>query len=129
MGDRPAFITFHEKHFMNNLKTELPSFSKFTCLSQRTKLRMIELLTRKINSLEPGMNIDDNLGLWIFSLLAALEIPLNGSDLFTLRELARACINIRSNLSAEVDRESISALNLCVCIVGRHFGQFDLVDD
>lgn len=124
-----SVTSFDEAYFLNSITTELPVYSKLSKLAQCAKIKMLELLTRHLASLKPGISIGDNVGMWIFSILALLDIPLSPNDCYVMREFAKKCLYIRSNLSDHSDRNSALALNFFICIVGRFYNQIDLADE
>ncbi|CAH1155356.1 unnamed protein product [Phaedon cochleariae] len=123
-----TLTTFDENDFIEKMKNQLPSFSEFQTLSQAIKIKMLELIMRHLNSLEPGNSISDNVGTWIFAVLVMLEIPLSPSCCHIIREFARTCIELRSQLSENADENLYVPLNFCICICSRCFGQLDLSD-
>lgn len=128
MSEDQTITTFDEALFINNIKTELPVYSKLAKLAQTAKIKMLELLSKYISKLEPGMNLDDSVGTWLYAILALLDIPLSPSDCYVIREFAKRCLTIRSNLSKESEN-CASALNFFICIVGRFYNQLDLADE
>uniref|UniRef100_A0A1B6MB00 Gem-associated protein 2 n=1 Tax=Graphocephala atropunctata TaxID=36148 RepID=A0A1B6MB00_9HEMI len=64
---------------------------------------------------------------WIYGMLACLELPLEPDMYFTLRQIARALLELRAGLESQ-DSEPLPHINLIVCIIGRYFGQEDLAD-
>lgn len=68
------------------------------------------------------------LGRWLYALLACLEKPLLPEAHSLIRQLARRCSEVRANLESKED-ETLSALNLMICLVARYFEQNDLADE
>ncbi|RWS08703.1 gem-associated protein 2-like protein [Dinothrombium tinctorium] len=68
-------------------------------------------------------------GLWIYSLLAFLEKPLQSEVYSTLRDLSRLCSVERSSATFSSDSEEMTSLNLIICLIGRYFNQLDMVDN
>ncbi|KAI2807071.1 gem (nuclear organelle) associated protein 2 [Blomia tropicalis] len=76
-------------------------------------------------------------GLWIYSLLAALDNTQTGEMYNTIRQISRRCSNIRYKLINEFDDQKtihhsetlqkISSLNLIITLIGQFFGQKDLI--
>lgn len=128
MSEDQTITTFDEALFINSIKTELPVYSKLAKLAQTAKIKMLELLSKYISKLEPGMNLDDPIGTWLYAILASLDIPLSPSDCYVIREFAKRCLTIRSNLCKE-NENCASALNFFICIVGRFYNQLDLADE
>lgn len=72
--------------------------------------------------------VNSNVGVWIYSTLATLELPLHPSDCHELRELAKAMAAVRAHLKGGVSEAEYKYLNLCICLIARVFGQVDLAD-
>ncbi|XP_077477126.1 gem-associated protein 2 [Stigmatopora argus] len=92
-------------------------------LNQSTVLTVLDIL---ISWFEEGDFIPQ-LGQWVYALLACLEKPLLPEAHSSIRQLARRCAQLRSNLASQ-DDDSLPALNLLICLVGRYFEQNDLAD-
>ncbi|XP_063548469.1 gem-associated protein 2-like [Cydia strobilella] len=90
----------------------------------------LEMLTNIIREVPPGHTIDHKIGRWIYAFLARLRHPPLSETICHLRNLARACAEIRSHINQDEEDASLKAapLNLFICIVARYFGQWDLVD-
>lgn len=128
MGDGQSVTTFDEETFIHTAETEQPVLSKVAVLAQSAKIKMLELLTKCISNIKTSEDFKDNVGMWIFAVLAALDIPLSPSDCFVMREFCKRCLLTRSNLADSGDTTCIKALNFFVCIVGRFYNQLDLAD-
>jgi len=66
-------------------------------------------------------------GLWIFSMLVALEKPLSPHACDIIRSLARSASKVRAGLDISKEKD-MSSLNLIVCLIARYFSQMDLCD-
>lgn len=75
-----------------------------------------------------GEGIKYETGLWLYSLLAALQIPLHHDSHHILRDLCRKIAEIRSALKDDCAKDVVVPLNLIICLVARFFGQLDLAD-
>lgn len=128
MRDSQSATEFDEEAFMNNVETKHPVFSKLALLAQSTKIKMLELLTTYISNVKSAKDFKGNVGMWVFAILASLDIPLSPSDCFIMREFCKRCLHIRSKLVAKQDETCISALNFFICIVARFYNQLDLAD-
>ena len=84
------------------------------------------LLGYNIRWLEEG-GFTSHRGRWLYALLVKLEKPLIPEMCSLLRNLARTCIKLRSQLPSP-DNPSLLQLNLFICLVGRYFDQTDLAD-
>ncbi|XP_059488212.1 gem-associated protein 2 isoform X2 [Neocloeon triangulifer] len=62
-------------------------------------------------------------GLWIYSLMAGLELPLTPDVCSLLRALARRCAS-----SKNLTESCRTTLNLIICLVSKYFRQLDLED-
>lgn len=127
-GNNETVTDFDEKDFINIIKTETPVYSKLSSIAQCTKIKLLELVSKHLANLELGMNIEENVGMWIFAILSMLDIPLSPSDCYVMREFAKKCLYIRSNLPVHEDKNSSLSLNFFICIVGRFYNQLDLAD-
>ncbi|KAM9433622.1 gem-associated protein 2-like isoform 3-T3 [Salvelinus alpinus] len=74
---------------------------------------------------DPGL--DYVKGRWQYALLACLEKPLLPEAHSLIRQLARRSSEVRTKLEHQED-ESLSPLNLMICLVARYFDQNDLAD-
>ncbi|BET02385.1 Survival motor neuron (SMN) interacting protein 1 (SIP1) [Nesidiocoris tenuis] len=77
------------------------------------------------------VELDRRTSLWIYSVLACLDIPLSPSTFSAIRSLAQMAgkqraltVQSKENLS----EQDVSHLSLIICIVGRYFRQSDLAD-
>ncbi|XP_023018819.2 gemin 2 [Leptinotarsa decemlineata] len=119
---------FSEEDFKKKLQTETPVFSEFVQYSQAVKIRMLEIISKYLNSLDRGKSIEDNIGTWIFAILVMLEIPLSPSCCYVIRKFTRSCLDIRSELPDDADEKLLNPLNFSICICSRYFRQLDLSD-
>ncbi|XP_012252112.1 gem-associated protein 2-like isoform X2 [Athalia rosae] len=106
------------------LNNQRPLLSLILSMNQPLVEQGIELL---IETIEEKGSIGQEHGEWTYSLLAALELPLNPETCSSLRSLARACSVIRAK-TAEDNAQEIAATNLFICLVARYFRQMDLAD-
>lgn len=127
MGDNQSIVSFNEEAFKSEIVHEQPCFSKLCKLSQAVKIRMFGVIIKYLDNIEPGLNIPNNLGIWIFALLALLDIPLSPNDCYVIREFGKRCLAIRSKLLVS-DVNCGSELNFFICVVGRFYNQLDLAD-
>lgn len=117
-----------ESHWESVVQTKNPAFTELTHLKQCAKLKLIHTLGRCLDNVNKGSGINKFVGIWIYSILATLVIPLSPSDCHDLRELAKKLAIIRSNLEPNCEVQCYVPLNLCICIIARVFGQLDLAD-
>ncbi|XP_061709307.1 uncharacterized protein LOC133519285 isoform X3 [Cydia pomonella] len=101
----------------------------------RTSMAMIKtnLLEKGIGKkrVKPIVIQDQSLeGQWIYAFLACSRHPLLSETVSLLRDLARTCAEIRSNIDQEEEDAYMKAapMNLFICIVARYFEQYDLAD-
>lgn len=92
-------------------------------LSQEQMHKLLKYLNQWIGTL----GFSDQIGVWIYSLLACIDKPLVSDIVSTLRTLSRTCSEARSKISPE--DALFKALNLIICIVGRYYEQLDIADD
>ncbi|KAJ8928142.1 hypothetical protein NQ314_019322 [Rhamnusium bicolor] len=124
----PTVTSFNEECFIEKVRNEIPVFSQVTQYSQASKIRMLQIIAKYLEALSPGESIEDNMGTWIYAILTLLEIPLSPSCCHTLREFAKKCAVLRSNLPNSVNESLYTPLNLYICLVARYFNQLDLAD-
>ncbi|KAJ3643479.1 hypothetical protein Zmor_026188 [Zophobas morio] len=120
--------SFNEESFIEKTQTEYPVFSEVTVYTQAAKMRMLYLISRHLETVPVGASIGEKMGAWIYAILTLLEKPLSPDFCYSLREFAKKCLVIRSNLDEEASEELYNPLNLFICIVGRFYNQLDLAD-
>ncbi|CAB1331115.1 unnamed protein product [Coregonus sp. 'balchen'] len=109
---------------LDYVKVGFPPFlSIVSRLNQATVSAVLEYL---INWFEEREFVPQ-LGRWQYALLACLEKPLIPEAHSLIRQLARRSSEVRANLERQED-ESLSPLNLMICLVARYFDQNDLAD-
>lgn len=89
---------------------------------------MLQIISKHLDTLQPGETIGDNMGTWIYAILTLLEKPLSPSCCHTIREFAKRCSVVRSNLSENVEESAFAPLNLYICLIAKYFNQLDLAD-
>ncbi|XP_051941793.1 gem-associated protein 2 isoform X1 [Hippocampus zosterae] len=100
-----------------------PFLSIVSRFSQATVLTLLDILISWFEE----RDFVPQLGRWLYALLACLEKPLLPEAHSSIRQLARRCAQLRSNLASQVD-DNLPALNLLICLVARYFEQNDLAD-
>ncbi|XP_061709298.1 gem-associated protein 2 isoform X2 [Cydia pomonella] len=82
----------------------------------------LEMLTEILKEVPPGDTIDHKIGQWIYAFLACSRHPLLSETVSLLRDLARTCAEIRSNIDQEEEDAYMKAapMNLFICIVARN---------
>uniref|UniRef100_S4RZY5 Gem-associated protein 2 n=1 Tax=Petromyzon marinus TaxID=7757 RepID=S4RZY5_PETMA len=91
-----------------------PLLSVVGNLGQATLIVVLEYLTVWFE--ERGFS--EELGRWIYALLACIEKPLLPEAHSLLRQIARNCASLRASLESPEDSR-LSALNLLICLVAR----------
>ncbi|KAG7466233.1 hypothetical protein MATL_G00162710 [Megalops atlanticus] len=110
---------------LDYVKVGFPPFLSIVCrLSQASISAVLENLINWFGERE----FVPQLGRWLYALLACLEKPLLPEAHSLIRQLARRCSEVRANLETKED-ETLSALNLMICLVARYFEQNDLADN
>lgn len=127
-NENESITVFDTDSFLKTILTDPPILSYLSKLAQCAKIKMLELLTNTLSNLNPGTSLNDNVGMWIFAILSFLQIPLSPSNCYIIREFAKKCLQIRSNLLMPEQENCVSTLNFFICIVGRFFCQLDLAD-
>ncbi|XP_018575992.1 gem-associated protein 2 [Anoplophora glabripennis] len=126
--EEPTETNFDELGFIERIKGETPVFSEITKYSQSSKIRMLQIITKYLDNLEPGESIYGNMGTWVYAILTLLEKPLSPSYCHTIREFAKRCSVVRFNLSETVEESAYTPLNLYICLIAKYFNQLDLAD-
>ncbi|XP_003741847.1 gem-associated protein 2 [Galendromus occidentalis] len=111
-------------HWFNYIHKEMrqPLVSFVTSLSGKQILSVLEYHIDWIQT-----EFTKQHGLWIFSMLVALEKPLSPHACDIIRSLARSASKVRAQLDPS-RTEDIISLNLIVCLISRYFSQMDLCD-
>lgn len=126
--NEPTNHLIHESHWQHRLLHEKPTFSQLTKLKQTAKVALLAKITEYLENGGEDGAVSTNVGIWIYSTLATLEIPLHPSDCFELRQLAKALARVRARLTDGATEAEYKYLNLCICLIARVFEQIDLVD-
>ncbi|XP_061700819.1 gem-associated protein 2 [Syngnathoides biaculeatus] len=100
-----------------------PFLSIVSRFSQSTVLAVLDILIGWFEE----RNFVPQLGRWLYALLACLEKPLLPEAHSSIRQLARRCAQLRTNLESQ-DDDNLPPLNLLICLVARYFEQNDLAD-
>ncbi|XP_055534922.1 protein Gemin2 [Wyeomyia smithii] len=101
--------------------------------------RNLELLLEYLYDWLQGCQADDHMAecksyrkdwitQWIYAILACIIVPLEPYIHSILRDIAKACIVMRNELTAE-EESKVLPLNLLICIISRNFNQLDLRDN
>ncbi|KAJ8920228.1 hypothetical protein NQ315_011889 [Exocentrus adspersus] len=126
--EEPTETNFDETHFIDKIKNETPAFSVITKYSQSSKIRILQIITKYLDGLDPGETICDSVGTWVYAVLTLLEKPLSPSCCYTIREFAKKCSVVRFNLPETVEEAAYTPLNLYICLIAKYFDQLDLAD-
>ncbi|KAM7258542.1 hypothetical protein ACFE04_014283 [Oxalis oulophora] len=86
-----------------------------------THVVRVSMLRKRIDSLESVSIFSKSDCVWLFSLCAAVDTPLDADTSASIRSLLRKCASLRAN-KLEVDDETVM-LNILASISGRYFGQ------
>lgn len=108
--------------------SEEPIFSEVIQYNQNAVTKLIEYYLDWLDKVTPGEGISRITGIWVYALLARLELPLTPERCFLLRELARKCSKIRSNISDATNKDIFIPINLIICLIANYFKQNDLID-
>ena len=98
-------------------------------LSYLTKYKpnqIITLLETQAEWVQDLGEVSSDQCLWIYALLGLVEKPLHADDVSTIRSLARVAKTTRAALTGT--GQSVTHLNLLICIVANYFEQKDLSD-
>ncbi|KAJ3626156.1 hypothetical protein MTP99_016674 [Tenebrio molitor] len=128
MSKESSVASFHEESFLSRVKSETPQFSEMTQYTQAAKIRMLQIISKHLDSIPAGSSVGETMGAWLYAILSLLEKPLSPDSCHNLREFAKRCLLLRSNLSGETSADLYTPLNLFICIVSRFYNQLDLAD-
>ncbi|KAJ0092799.1 hypothetical protein Patl1_26282 [Pistacia atlantica] len=81
----------------------------------------VSMLRKRITSIETFSTLSRNDCVWLFSLCATVDTPLDADTSAAFRSLLRKCARLRAGKS-ELDDEVVM-LNILATIAGRYFGQ------
>lgn len=87
-------------------------------------MKLLNLINDYLKAVNVTDDLNGNVGIWVYSTLATLELPLSPDNCHELRELAKEMAAIRSQLNTDEHK----FLNLCICLIANVFGQTDLAD-
>lgn len=102
-----------------------PSLSMLVKLDQSDHHKLLSYFARWIK--DDGFC--EQIGLWIFSVLACIEKPIPSPVYATLREISRKLSAARGEIDDDQDLKSMKSINIIICIIGRYFDQKDMVDE
>lgn len=128
MKEDPSTIVIHESHWKEKLKTEMPTLRQISDIGQETKFKLLDIILNNMSELNDGETFSYQTGLWIYSILSTIEIPLSPDMCSCLRDLARKCAIIRSKLKEDTPKKLYAPLNLFICIIANYFRQRDMSD-
>lgn len=111
----------------NYCEANSPLLSTMFQIQQRTLEKLIE---HQSNWLTEDLTVykekSEWITSWIYSALACLHLPLEPNMHSILREIAKTCIRLRNQMDGDSEN-SVTPLNLIICIVARNFNQLDLL--
>ncbi|KAI5350821.1 hypothetical protein L3X38_003712 [Prunus dulcis] len=81
----------------------------------------VSMLRKCINAIEAMSTLSRNDCLWLFSLCAVVDTPLDADTSASLRSLLRRCAALRA--AKYVLNDEVVMLNILATILGRYFGQ------
>ncbi|XP_053688276.1 protein Gemin2 [Sabethes cyaneus] len=131
-----VFLNFENRKQMHDYcANNQPFVSVLLSIPQRN----LELLLEYLYDWLQGVPADEHTGeykryrndwitQWIYAILACIITPLEPYIHSILRDIAKACITMRNELSAE-EESKVLPLNLLICIISRNFNQLDLRDN
>lgn len=105
-----------------------PAKEKVLCLVARLGCANLIRLLRCQQEWIHDHGYHDANALWIYAILAAIDVIQPGDVFSTLRQLSRTCSQIRHRMQNHRP-DLLPSLNLIVLIIGHFFGQKDLLDE
>ncbi|XP_066247813.1 protein Gemin2 [Euwallacea similis] len=121
---------FSAETFRQRLKDlSHPTFSELTSYSQASKIFMLDLINNHLQDFDAATGITEALGVWIYGILALLEMPLTPDCYVKIRNFAITCGNIRSTFSEDVSKHIATPLNLYIAIITTVYNQQDIADN
>lgn len=124
----PTNDTVHVSHWEGKILTQTPKFDDLCDLTQLAKTKILKVILDCLEKIPEGESFCYETGVWLYGLLATLEMPLHPDTHHLIRSIARKCACIRACLGHDSPEEVYVPLNLIICVVGRGFGQYDLAD-
>ncbi|KAM7261365.1 hypothetical protein ACFE04_008732 [Oxalis oulophora] len=97
-----------------------PDYPLLSEIVKMTPVTQVSMLRKRINSLETVSILSKSDCVWLFSLCAAVDTPLDADASASIRSLLRKCASLQAN-KLEVDDESVM-LNILATISGRKLG-------
>ncbi|KAM7257926.1 hypothetical protein ACFE04_013667 [Oxalis oulophora] len=86
-----------------------PDYPLLSEIVKMTPVTRVSMLRKRINSLETVSILSKSDSVWLFSLCAAVDTPLDADTSASIRSLLRKCASLRAN-KLEVDDESAGTL-------------------
>ncbi|KAF2893201.1 hypothetical protein ILUMI_12973 [Ignelater luminosus] len=123
----PHLRTAGDGMWMKKIDVEYPKFSVVSKLSLSTLANLSEALADRLDDIKRGHTIPDKVSVWIYTVLALLQVPLLASDIGSVRLIAKRCTELRAQLPADASAEMYNNLNFIICIIGLCFNQGDLI--
>lgn len=124
----PKTVVIHDSHWKDKVVHEIPTLSQILDIGQEAKFKILEIILDNLKELQDGESFSYQTGIWLYSILSTLEIPLSPHMCYCLRDLARKCATIRSKLPEDIPKDIYVPLNLFICIIANYFRQRDLSD-
>ncbi|XP_017769586.1 PREDICTED: gem-associated protein 2 [Nicrophorus vespilloides] len=119
------FVEIITDRWIPTLRERTPRYTEIVEFNQPSKIKLLQVI---LDEIERSSTLGYNMSVWIYAILATLELPLFPEICHQLRELARKCSKIRANLTTGHNEETLNELNLTICLVARYFRQLDLAD-
>lgn len=110
------------------MKTDIPTLSQIITLTQMAKIKLFNIILDFVEELRDDELIPYITQIWLYSLMAAFEVPITANLHFYLRRLSKKCFSIRSKLPEDTSSNEYMPLNLFICIVAHCYFQKDLSD-
>lgn len=119
--------TMNTAAWLNHCERRQPLLCTLLRIDQRRLESLLEMLARWINPTIHWYTTNKQwYPKWVFSTLVCLQLPLEGQVISSLREIAKASIEVRKQFSADQD-DDVTPLNLIISLTSQVFHQIDLV--
>lgn len=140
----PPLIT-DEEAWLKFCRENQPKLSIILRLNQRTLEQLLSMLAEWLkgehmeeivcssssaaanHSILDLSNSDQWLGSWLYAVLSCLHLPLEPDVHFTLRDIARTLMRLRSRLKSQEFQKAIP-FNLFIYLIAKIFDQLDLME-
>ncbi|KAL2323837.1 hypothetical protein Fmac_022895 [Flemingia macrophylla] len=114
-------VNSESKTSVGKTSSNIPTPPLLSVILAMDSVARVSTLVKRISLLEAADTVTRNDCMWLFSLCATIDAPLDADRCAALRSLLRKCASIRAG-KVELDEE-VAMLNILATISGKYFGQ------